>query len=109
MQVLASNGSLFAGNVNFALDELYVRGHLTQNDIVVIQDSDQQVEPNFLTATLQYFSAHEDIAMVITPQRFTPTAKPNADVLNHINADYWDLLLPGLDGLGFTSCPGKLC
>ena len=79
---------------------------MDDNNIFVILDCDQHLDPEFLHSTLQYFSMHPDIAMVITPQRFRQTV-PLADVLNHINADYWDLMMPGLDGLGFISCPGE--
>ena len=63
------------------------------------------MQPHFLRSTLHFMAAHDDIGMVITPQRFSNVVE-GADVLNHINADYWDLILPGLDGLGFISCPG---
>lgn len=35
---------------------------------------------------------------------------PDMDVLNHINADYFELMQPGMDALDFISCPGEdLC
>ena len=95
-----------AGNVNHALTEINAGQQLDDSDVIVVLDCDQRVQPHFLDYTLHYLAAHDDICMVITPQRFTNIVR-GADVLNHINSDYWDLILPGLDGLGFISCPGK--
>ena len=47
----------------------------------------------------------KNVSLCLTPQAFH-NIDPGADIFNCGNAPFWDLLLPGLDALGCTSCTG---
>ncbi len=64
-----------AGNINHALQ-------FVDADLVGILDADHVPSPEFLTNTLGYFDAVEDLALVQTPQDFY-----NADSFEHVD-DY---------------------
>ena len=75
--------------------------------LVLVLEPDQRVHEEFLRRTLGYFLLQPRIAKVITPQDFW-NIDGHADVLNHIDASFWQVMQPGLDALGFISCTGGL-
>jgi hypothetical protein len=59
-----------------------------------------------LLQAIRALHADESLDLVLFPQSFT-NQDPNADVFNHINAQFWEYLLPGLHRWGYVACTGK--
>ncbi len=45
-------------------------------------------------------------AQVLTPQRFGNVAE-DADIFNHSNRHFWEVLIPGLAAWGMAVCTGS--
>lgn len=69
------------------------------NEVLAVFDADQECKPTFFMRTLPLLDAGRDMAMVLTPQTFY-NAKPDADILNHLNVPFWHYTQVGL----YTHC-----
>ncbi|KAI8463461.1 MAG: glycosyl hydrolase family 9-domain-containing protein [Monoraphidium minutum] len=63
--------------------------------VVVVFDADMALEVLW----------DDSVALCLTPQAFS-NADAAADVFNNANAQFWELVLPGCDALGYVACTG---
>lgn len=54
--------------------------------------------------TLPLLDVGRDMAMVLTPQTFY-NAKPDADILNHLNVPFWHYTQVAVSQKYFALCP----
>ncbi|HMO58308.1 MAG TPA: cellulose synthase catalytic subunit [Roseiflexaceae bacterium] len=83
-----------AGNLNSALAHLAI--HFPQAELILTQDADELIHPEFLQKTVGYFR-DEKLAFVQTPKEaFTP----HGDPFGNRDRIFYDILQPGRNGSG---------
>eukprot|EP00127_Corallochytrium_limacisporum_P004763 Clim_evm2s173 gene=Clim_evmTU2s173 len=97
-----------AGNINNAVD-------LTDSDLLLILDADFIPSRHFLQKTVPYFYRYNEetmklefdptVGFVQTPQ-FYGNIDPSEDPIDLIAKTFFELLIPGRDGIGATPCIG---
>ncbi|KAK9821120.1 hypothetical protein WJX81_000795 [Elliptochloris bilobata] len=96
-----------AGNLNHALRKIHPRGlTIAPGEVVAVFDCDQVCDADFFMRTLPLLRESPSIALVLTPQRFGNVAE-EADVFNHSNRHFWEVLIPGLAAWGMAVCTGS--
>ncbi|KAL6757888.1 nucleotide-diphospho-sugar transferase [Haematococcus lacustris] len=77
---------------------------ISNRECLVVFDADMCAKPEFFTRMLEVMM-DDNLALVLSPQSFH-NIKPETDIFNNINKQFWECWLPGAFAWGYIACTG---